>query len=219
MCLAVSGALFAQDTNDRIPVPIIDNERVTVWYPAPVLTGRPNDAVVISVAEGLPATVNAYFHPAGSMEKVTGGAIEIGIGAVISQGQAINPQVTADTDAASAKSLRVEIKAAGHIDPLPNASGYPEAFPRPGSFRMLNNDVVTVWDYRWTVNEPTPMHFHTKDVVVMFLEDGTLVSTTPDGTETANQHYSGEVKFNRADRVHTETLTTRNQRAIIIELK
>ena len=67
------------------------------------------------------------------------------------------------------------------VPPIANTSGYPLAFPRPGVTKIVENDRVIVWDYTWTPDVPTPMHFHDKDVVVVFLEDGDLKSTTPDG--------------------------------------
>jgi hypothetical protein len=36
------------------------------------------------------------------------------------------------------------------VAPLPNTSGYPLAFPRPGSKKILENDRLIVWDYTWT---------------------------------------------------------------------
>jgi hypothetical protein len=105
------------------------------------------------------------------------------------------------------------------VPPIANTTGYPLAFPRPGSKKLLENDRVIVWDYTWTPGVPTPMHFHDKDTVVVFLDDGDLTSTTPDGKVTANSYTSGTVKFNARDRTHTETLVRGKQRAIITELK
>jgi hypothetical protein len=105
------------------------------------------------------------------------------------------------------------------VAPIPNTSGYPLAFPRPGSKKILENDRVIVWDYTWTPGVATPMHFHDKDVVVVFLEDGDLSSTTLDGKVTTNSYTPGTVRFNARDRTHTETLVRGKQRAIITELK
>jgi hypothetical protein len=63
------------------------------------------------------------------------------------------------------------------------------------------------------------MHFHDKDVVALFLEDGDLKSTTPDGQAVVNSRASGTVRFNLRNRSHTETLVRGEQRAIIMELK
>ncbi|HEV7550223.1 MAG TPA: hypothetical protein VGP65_00980 [Candidatus Angelobacter sp.] len=100
-----------------------------------------------------------------------------------------------------------------------NTTKYPLAFPRPGSKKVLENDRVIVWDYAWTPDVATPMHFHDKDVVVVFLDDGDLKSTTPDGKDTVNEYKPGMTRFNLGGRTHTETLVRGKQRAIITELK
>jgi hypothetical protein len=105
------------------------------------------------------------------------------------------------------------------VVPLPNTTGYPLAFPRPGSKKLFENARVIVWDYRWTPGVATPMHFHDKDVVVFYLEDGDLQSTTPSGEKTVNPYKPGMARFNLRDRTHTETLIRGKQHAIITELK
>jgi predicted metal-dependent enzyme (double-stranded beta helix superfamily) len=96
----------------------------------------------------------------------------------------------------------------------------PNAFPRPGNNRkVFENDRVIVWDFTWTPGQPTPMHFHDKDVVVVYLGTGTLRSTTPDGKAVDNKWKPGDTRFNLRDRVHTETLVEGELRAIITELK
>ena len=105
------------------------------------------------------------------------------------------------------------------VPPIENKSGYPLAFPRPGAKKVFENDGVIIWDSTWTPGVATPMHFHDKDVVVVFLEDGDLKSTTPDGKEVVNKYTTGTVRFNQRDRTHTETLINGKQRAIITELK
>jgi hypothetical protein len=105
------------------------------------------------------------------------------------------------------------------VSPVANTSGYPLAFPRPGSKKILENERVIVWDYTWTPGVATPMHFHDKDVVVVFLDDGDLSSTTPDGKVTVNSFKPGMVRFNPRGRTHTETLVRGKEHAIITELK
>ena len=105
------------------------------------------------------------------------------------------------------------------VPPIENKSGYPLAFPRPGTKKVFENDRVIVWDSTWTPGVATPMHFHDKDVVVVFLEDGDLKSTTPDGKEVVNKYTTGTVRFNQGNRTHSETLINGKQRAIITELK
>jgi quercetin dioxygenase-like cupin family protein len=117
-----------------------------------------------------------------------------------------------------ARVIVVELK--DHPEPrYPNTSGYPLAFPRPGSRKVLDNERVVVWNYSWAPNTPTPMHFHDKDIVVVYRYDGSLKSTTPDGKSVVNDYKSGSIWFNRGDRVHFETLVKGRQSAIMVELK
>ncbi len=105
------------------------------------------------------------------------------------------------------------------VPPIENKTGYPLAFPRAGSKKILENADVIVWDYTWERDIATPMHFHDKDVVVVYFEDGDLKSTTLDRKATMNPYKPGDIRFNRSDRTHTETLIRGKQRAIITELK
>ncbi len=119
---------------------------------------------------------------------------------------------------AGSRTVIVELK--DHpVAPLPNNSGYPNAFPRPHVDKVLENDRVIVWRYRWNLGEPTPMHFHDKDVVVVYLEDSALKSTEPDGKSVVNEYKSGDIRFNRRDRTHTELLVRDAASAVITELK
>jgi hypothetical protein len=105
------------------------------------------------------------------------------------------------------------------VPPLANTTGYPLAFPRPHVKKLLENDKVVVWDYTWRLHEPTPMHFHDKDTLVVFEANGPLQSTTPDGKSTVNDYKFGDIRFNGRDRTHTELLLHGAQHAVIIELK
>ena len=105
------------------------------------------------------------------------------------------------------------------VAPIPNTSGFPNAFPRPNNKKVYEDNRIIVWDYTWTPGQPTPMHFHDKDVVVYYLEDGDLQSTTPNGDKTVNPYKPGMARFNLRDRTHTETLIRGKQHALITELK
>jgi hypothetical protein len=105
------------------------------------------------------------------------------------------------------------------VAPLPNTSGFPNAFPRPNNKKVYEDGRIIVWDYTWTPGVATPMHFHDKDVVVIYFGSGSLRSTTPDGKSVVNKWTTGDTRFNLRDRVHTETLIDGQLRAIITELK
>jgi hypothetical protein len=169
--------------------PAIDNERVTVWNLAPSDNEIPTPAHPCVFIRLTPLLV-AYF-----------------------------PKCSAEGwDAGPSGAVVIELK--DHpVPPLANASGFPNAFPRPGSMKRLETDKVIVWDYTWTTGVPTAMHFHDKDVVVVYLEDGALKSTTPDRQSVLNELSPRLIRFNLRDRIHTEELVRGKARAIITELK
>ena len=105
------------------------------------------------------------------------------------------------------------------VPPLENKTKYPLAFPRPDVKMGLENNRVIIWDYTWPAGNQTPMHFHDKDVAVVYLADGELKSTTPEGEVDITPISFGLTKFNRANGSHTEEVTKGSARAIIVELK
>jgi hypothetical protein len=187
--------------------PVIDNERVTVWT-QPQPGTRANDSLLVTV---LPATATVQFTPAGATSPAAAGSLVV---------DATNPAAFRVGGNAPAQERRLQIDLKNKaVEPLRNTTGLPLAFPRPAIKQLLDNARVTVWDYTWTLNQPTPMHFHDKDVVVMFLEEGDLQSTTLDGQKTLNKYTPGTIRFNARNRSHNEELVRGKQRAIIVELK
>ena len=106
-----------------------------------------------------------------------------------------------------------------NIPPTPNKTGYPLAFPREGVKRVLENNRVIIWYYTWTPGKPTVMHFHDKDVVVVYMADGKLKSTTPDGKSVVNTISFGLTTFNAPNRSHSEEVIDGKARAVIVEFK
>jgi hypothetical protein len=105
------------------------------------------------------------------------------------------------------------------IGPLPNPQGLRAAFDRPGIEKLLDNDRVTVWRYTWESGKKTPLHFHARDVVVVYTADGALASITPDGKTQRNPHHFGYAKFSPKGRVHQEELVQGKASAVMVELK
>jgi hypothetical protein len=190
----IGAALAAQTPAASAGMPVIDNERVTVWDTGAVAgtSHVPPVTALASVEIGLAPTPGAVvFRENGRREG--------------------DPPRTGRT-------VIVDLKDHA-VPPLANTSGFPNAFPRPHVKKVLENARVIVWDYSWTKGEPTPMHFHDKDVVVTYLEDGALQSTTPAGERTLNPYTVGAIRYNARNRTHTEELVNGRQRAIIVELK
>jgi len=190
--------------------PIIDNDRVTVWdvtwakdQPGFAAAGD-HDAVTVYLVGG------DFKTPSGVVTRKTGEAVFRPKGARLSEtwtGTRTAPRTTEITLKDSEKR------------PAVNTSGNPLAFPRPGTKNLIDNDRVFVWDSRWTPGVPTSMHFHDKDVVVSYLEDGDLTSIAPDGNTVVNPYHFGVIRFTAGNRSHKEVLTKGTQRAIIVELK
>ena len=211
MALAFTLTLSAMGAGDA---PVIDNERVAVRdiTLSPGTPGamerHPNDFVTMFLAGGMIRTTDAKGKTSVAMRNA-GDALFGRKGTEEKEEVISNGQV---------RMIVVDLK--DHpVPPLANKSGLPPAFPRPGSKKILENDRVIVWNYTWMPGVPTPMHYHDKDVVVVYRYDGSLKSTTPSGEVVVNDYKFGTIRFNKADRSHTEELVKGQQSAIMMELK
>lgn len=193
---------------------IVDNERVTVWDvtwskgAANVLPRRSQDYLILYLSNGRMRLTRAD----GSTVTVA-----VGTGDVTFQPKGtIKSEESASDEPIHARAIALHDH---YVAPLKNTSGYPKAFPRPGSRKLLDNKRVVVWDYTFTSGTPSPMHFHDKDVVVTYMADGALKSTTPDGQSQINENTFGLTRFNAGNRIHTEQLVRGQSRVIAVELK
>lgn len=198
----IAGPAFGQDA------PVIDNSRVTVRD--------------ITLSPGTAALTLKHAHPYVTMF-LEGGSLRIN-GQVETHrvGDAVYRPAGSEIDQALSGRPRlvvVDLNETQPPPPLPNPTQYPLAFPRPGVKKVLENDRVIVWNYAWQPGKPTPMHFHDKDVVVIYRSEGTLDSVTPDGKHAVTPHHFGEIRFNKANRSHYELLAQGAQSAIMMELK
>jgi hypothetical protein len=107
----------------------------------------------------------------------------------------------------------------GPAGALPNTTGLPDAFDRPGIEKLLETDLVAVYRARWQPGQRTPMHFHARDLVVAHLADGALGSIAADGAVTRLPHWNGATRFAARGRSHAEELIEGEARAVIVELK
>ena len=206
--------LLFQDISE-VAKPIVDNERVVVWD--------------VTWVEGKPSPMQPHKYDFVTIY-ITGGPIKSalpdGVSTVTTRraGDVLFEQKgTTHSDEGTslenpARSVVVGLKDYP-VQPLENTSGYANAFPRAGVKKLLENNRIIVWDYSWTLGIPTPMHFHDKDVVVVFMENGAIRSTTPDGKSSVNDTWFGLTRFSPRDRVHVEELVKGKARAIILELK
>ena len=195
--------------------PIIDNDRVTVWDVTweknqPGFT-RPSDLDEVTVY--LSGGDFKNTTPDGKSRSVKHKAGE----AVFRPRGARGSETWAGTGAPP-RTTEIALKDS-EKRPAANTSGNPLAFPRPGATKLIDNHRVFVWDNRWTPGVPTAMHFHDKDVVVTYLEDGDLTSISPDGKTVVNPYKFGLIRYSAGNRSHKEVVSRGTQRAIIVELK
>ncbi|HET7085820.1 MAG TPA: hypothetical protein VFI23_13675 [Rhizomicrobium sp.] len=205
---ALAAITAAQTGWAQTPAPVIDNQHVTVrdialekGKPGPAIAHAGDYAVLyyqggrIKGADGKTAS-----YPSGGASFGHGGS-------------------TSDTALSGpAREIVVDIKNIPSRT-VPNITGLPPAFPRPGAKKILENDKVRVWNYKWTPGKPSPMHFHDTEVVVVFRGNGDLASTSMNGQKTVAHHNPGEIVFNAPNRAHSEEVVKGEQSAIMLELK
>lgn len=213
MIVVFAGALHAADKS-AAPAPVIDNDRVVVWNlhlnkgEAGPYTPKDLDTVVVFLKGGSIRSESSDGHV--HLEKRRAGdAVWVPKG---------SPLRDTPTSEEPVDEVVISLKDTP-VEPLVNSSGLPLAFPRPGSKQVLENARVIVWQYSWVSSRPTPMHFHDKDAVVAFREEGTLQSVSPTGERTANTAHPGEIRFNPRNRSHSEQLISGRQSAVAVELK
>lgn len=211
--IGILGLSWSQ-TAAQVAAPVIANERVTVWDTT-LNPGKPismkhqdSDFVALFLSDGDLRVTDAH-----GASKV----VSRKVGDVVFTGRGTEPK----EEVTSHNPIRVvEIELKDHpIPPLPNLTGYPLAFPRPGSKKVFENDRIVAWNYTWTVGAHTPTHFHDKDVVVAYIGDGLLKSFPITGASDENEHKTSEIRFNKANRTHYEVLEKGTLSAIIVELK
>ena len=203
--LAMIGLTLAAQAD--APAPVIDNDWVSVrdiqlvpGTPGPALT-HPGDYVVLNISGGRVQSNGATAtHAAGSATFAHGGTV-------------------ADTALdGPVHEVVVDLKDAPS-GTVANTTGLPLAFPRPGSKKVFENSRVIVWNYAWQIGKPTPMHFHDKNVLVVYGGNGPLKGVSPDGKEVVNSYKAGEIRFNLPNRAHYEEVMSDHQNAVMMELK
>jgi hypothetical protein len=211
---ALLGAMQVARAATPLPAPTIDNERVTVWDIV-LESGRngptiPSDReTVVVFLEG--GSISTSYHGSRAVKHQR----HFGDAAWVARGVGFQDTLLS---AGSAHEIVIALKDGG-LQTLANTSGYPAAFPRPGSVKVMETSRVIVWNYSWVPDVATPMHFHDKDVVVAYRYDGGLKSVTPQGQITVNDYKAGDIRFNKANRSHYEQLVGSRQSAVMLELK
>jgi len=195
----------------RADTPAVDNMWVTVHdlqlvpgTPGPALT-HPGDYVVLHISGG---HVRSNDQSKEKTATHAAGSATFGHGGTVTDTALDSPVHEVVVDLKDVPSGTV-----------PNTSGLPLAFPRPGSKKVFENNRVIVWNYAWQIGKPTLMHFHDKNVLVVYGGNGPLKGVSPDGKEVVNNYKAGEIRFNLANRAHYEQVMSDRQNAVMMELK
>ena len=216
--LAIGSWLPQTDLPHAFPrvgaVQLVDNDRVTMWdvtwlkgKPSPMHRHRYDLVGVYLVGSAMKVTLLDGTSRESSVEP--GFILYQPAGVThIEEGVADPPRHAILTD----------IKG-GPVGAMANTSGYPAAFPRDGAKKAVDNDKVTIWEYAWPLGKPTGMHFHDKDLFAVFLSDGEIRSTTPDGKSVVAKVKRGDTRFSPRGNVHSEELVSGAARAVLTELK
>lgn len=115
--------------------------------------------------------------------------------------------------------ILVELKedaASGQVE----ASGDPPpAFPREGAKALVDNPRVTLWEYQWKAGSKIPLHRHTRDALVVWLENGTIRSIPQTGEPGTIEAAFGQIRWGARGTVHSEEVVAGSPRGVVIELK
>jgi hypothetical protein len=95
----------------------------------------------------------------------------------------------------------------------------PPPFPRPGTTKLLENDVVAVWDVAW-LKQQYPLHTHRYDLVGVSYVEGDRIITQGNNPGRRVNTKAWVFQTNRANVTHVEEgASDPPMRAVLIELK
>lgn len=104
--------------------------------------------------------------------------------------------------------------------PVPAVNGIQGAFPREGAVKVFENERLTAWDFTWKPGQIVPRHGNMFDSVTVFLDGGTIRSTTDQGDAKDTVRNHGDVVYTAHEmKAHTEQAVKGSPRAVIVELK
>ena len=172
---------------------LFENERVAIWRIEPGVPAHPADDV--SLPGVLVSLADGTVRVADRIETLLKGV-----------------------RAGSGRAILIAVKA-GRAASLERPPGISAAFPRDGAKAVAENSRVSVWDVSWSRGVKTPLHFHDKDVVAVYLSAGTVRTIPLEGQPTAIPRKAGEAIFLEGGRTHVEECLEGPRRDIIVELK
>lgn len=99
------------------------------------------------------------------------------------------------------------------------APQYPPPYPRPGTTRVVENDVIAVWDVAW-LKQKYPLHTHRYDLIGVSYVEGDRIITQGDAPGRLSHTEAWVFQSNVAGNTHVEEgASDPPMRAILMEVK
>ncbi len=194
---------------------VLENESVVVWdvtWEKGKPTPMHRHVVGVVGVTLVPGTVRVRLPDGSTRESEPDSVGSVSAGG---KGMTHSEEGTSDTPR---RAILIEIKGAGK-EPLTPPEGAEPAWPREGATKVLENDEVVVWDYRFQKDRPIPFHFHDKDTVVVELEPGATRSIPREGDPQVTEWQGMRARFAPRGRFHREEVASGSPRGIIVEIK
>jgi hypothetical protein len=100
------------------------------------------------------------------------------------------------------------------------AQQHPPSFPRAGATKVRESDLFVIWDVTWEAGKAVELRQHQLDQVSVFLSEGAIKVTRPDGIWSIEQERFGSVRFESKGTVDTEEgVSDKPSRAMVFQLK
>jgi quercetin dioxygenase-like cupin family protein len=194
---------------------VLENESVVIWdvtWEKGKPTPMHRHAVDVVGVTLVPGTVRVTMPDGSSRESERDQ-----VGSVSAGGKGLTHREEGTSDVPR-RAILIELKDSRKA-PLAAPEGVPLAWPREGAAKLLENDRVAVWDYRFQSARAIPLHFHDKDAVVVELEPGVTRSIPKDGAPQETTWVGMRARFAPRDRLHREEYVSGSPRAIVVEIK
>ena len=194
---------------------LFENDRVAVWdvtWPkgqATAMHQHPVDQISVTLVGGAVRVTRLGATPVVN-ESELGSVVFTSKGTVhMEEGLSDVPQ----------RKIMLQLKSSESPSGSP-VSGVPEAFPREGATKLLENARVIAWDFTWKPGRKTPLHTDYMDSVIVFLDGGTIRSTGDRGRSKDTTRSASEVVYvpHNAE-PHSEEAVRGSPRGVIVELK
>lgn len=116
------------------------------------------------------------------------------------------------------RSFVIELKE-NTLPPDPVPDDVVPAWPRDGAKKVLENELVLVWDYTFAADLEIPFHYHDKDHVHVSLAPGRFRRIPRDGGEPIlSDRKAGNAAFVPRGALHREEYVDGGLRVVVIQL-